>query len=93
MYIGLILSIILLQKNQYYAEIIVQRSNQLQFSVALKTEMQIAPCNNTLSTECSKLSAKVKIIQIFLIKTQFLDQVESFTPSILFAFTLCHLSR
>ena len=36
MYIGLILSIILLQKNQYYAEIIVQRSNQLQYSVALK---------------------------------------------------------
>ena len=36
MYIGLILSIILLQKNQCYAEIIVQRSNQLQFSAALK---------------------------------------------------------
>lgn len=36
MYIGLILSMILLQKNQYYDEIIVQRSNQLQYSVALK---------------------------------------------------------
>ena len=36
MYAGLILSKILREKNQHYAEIIVQRSNQLQFSVALK---------------------------------------------------------
>ena len=36
MYIGLILSIILRQKNQHYAEIIVQRSNQFAILCCVK---------------------------------------------------------